>query len=180
MENPHHSHSVANWCIGYRPIGCHRSSKHTKSLSSLNVTRRLLYVSFRLPTSQKKWGYTKVWLGLVSDLGLVVSAVYRPVVFTMSLIFYLLSADSGRNVDTPMRQLATPQFSDHSRHRNDSSLCQDESCFEISWRFIAELDGVIACAWHVRSAHLQYHTKQLAKKECLRNDLFRVEWVVKP
>jgi len=34
-------------CLMHRPIGRYRRSKHSKSLTSLNMTRRLLYVRFR-------------------------------------------------------------------------------------------------------------------------------------
>jgi len=40
-------------------------------------------------------------------LGVVVAAAYRLLVLTVSLISYVLNADSGRYADTPMHYLAT-------------------------------------------------------------------------
>ena len=40
-------------------------------------------------------------------LGVVVAAAYRLLVLTVSLISYVLNADSGRYADTPMLHLLT-------------------------------------------------------------------------
>jgi len=77
----------------HRPIGRYRSSEHKKSPTSFNTARHLLHAQNELRTVCTNAQLVKI---IVLGLGLVVAAAYRPQVSRMSLISYVLNADSGR------------------------------------------------------------------------------------
>jgi len=72
----------------YPTVGCERCIVDAKEIM---VMVRVSRVSVRVRDAVRSLGLGS---GLVS--GLVVAAVYRPLVIRMSLIFYVLNADSGR------------------------------------------------------------------------------------
>ena len=84
---------IAVWLVrasAYRTIGRYRRSERRRSLTSLNMTRRLLCVDFAVVNGalfvQKTF----------SGLGLVIAAACRPLVLRMPSISSVLNADSGR------------------------------------------------------------------------------------